>query len=167
MVKKAQIYDKFLRDIQTLVAIGMVPVYKLSEGLRNQISKNAKAKTKISDAIPLFGYAQFNFSLRVRYMNRPHLKMKYSNLCSLNIPVTSFLFGDDVQKEIKKCDTSMSIAKDQSHVILIMAMRLISGAVEICEVTVEAVLSEVTMVTVIIMVIPVVAISHIIDSLLR
>ena len=100
-------------------------------------------------------------------MNRPHLKMKYSNLCSLNTPVTSFLFGDDVQKEIKKCDTSMSIAKDQYQVILITAMRLISGAVEICEVTVEAVLSEVTMVTIIIMVIPVVGISHIIDSLLR
>ena len=66
MAKKAQTYDKFLRDIQTLVAIGMVPVITLSEGLRNQIFNNAKAKTKISDAISLFGYAQFNLSLRMR-----------------------------------------------------------------------------------------------------
>ena len=112
MAKKAQTYDKFLRDIQTLLAIGMVPVIKLSEVLRDQISNNVEAKTLISDAITMFGQAQFNLSLRRRYMIRPHLKKKYSNLCSLNTPVTSFLFGDDVHKEIKKCDTSLSIAKD-------------------------------------------------------
>lgn len=113
IAKKAQTYDRFLRDIQTLLATGMIPVIKLSKLLSSQISKNTDAKTLISDAIILLGQAQFNLSLRRRYMIRPFLKKKYSNLCSLNTPVTCSLFGDDVQKEIKKCDTSMTVAKDQ------------------------------------------------------
>ena len=67
----------------------------------------------ITDAITLFGQAQFNLSLHRRYMIRPYLKKKYSNLCSFNTPVASLLFGDDVQKEIKKSDTSLSLAKEQ------------------------------------------------------
>ena len=91
----------------------MIPVIKLSKLLSSQISKNSDAKTLISDAIIRLGQAQFNLSLHRRYMIRPFLKKKYSNLCSLNTPVTSSLFEDDVQKEIKKCDTSMTVAKDQ------------------------------------------------------
>ena len=116
IAKKAQTYDRFLRDIQTLLATGMIPVIKLSKLLSSQISKNSDAKTLISDAIILLGQAQFNLSLRRRYMICPFLKKKHSNLCSLNTPVTSSLFGDDVQKEIKKCDTSMTVAKDQYQI---------------------------------------------------
>lgn len=56
----------------------------------------------IADALTLFGQAQYNLSLRRRYMIRPQLKKKYSNLCNINTPITTSLFGDDVQKEIKK-----------------------------------------------------------------
>ena len=74
---------------------------------------NEKAWTLISDSITLLGQAQFNLSLRRRYMIRPSLKKKYANLCNINTPISTFLFGDDVHKEIKKCDTGMSITRDQ------------------------------------------------------
>ena len=80
ITKKAQTYDQFLRDIQTLLAKGLIPVIKLAELLREQISQNNEAKTMISDAITLLGQTQFNLSLRRRYMIRPNLKKKYSNL---------------------------------------------------------------------------------------
>ena len=113
IAKKAQTYDRFLRDIQSLLATRIIPIIKLAEILKGQIKNNKEAKQMISDAVTLIGQAQFNLSLRRRYMIRPQLKKKYSNLCGVNTPITSFLFGDDIQKEIKKCDTSMSIAKDQ------------------------------------------------------
>ena len=115
IAKKAQTYDKFLRDIQTLLATGLIPVIKLAELLREQISQNNEAKTMLSDAITLLGQAQFNLSLRRRYMIRPNLKKKYSNLCSLNTPVSTFLFGDDIQKEIKKCDTSTTVTNNNQY----------------------------------------------------
>ena len=46
-------------------------------------------------------------------MIRPYLKKKYANLCNIHTLITSFLFGDDVQREIKKCDTSMSVTREQ------------------------------------------------------
>ena len=107
--KKAQAF----RDIQGLIASGMIPIIKLASLLKDQIKSNEQAKTMFSDSITLFGQAQYNLSIRQRYMIRPFLKKKYSNLCNLNTPITTSLFGDDVQKEIKKCDTSLSVAKDQ------------------------------------------------------
>ena len=111
--KKAQTYDKAFRDIQSLIASGLIPMFELLTVLKDQIQSNAKARTLLSDSITLLGQAQFNLSLRRRYMIRPYLKKKYANLCNINTPITSFLFGDDVQKEIRKCDTSMSVTKEQ------------------------------------------------------
>ena len=110
--KKVQTYDKAFRDIQSLIASGLLPIVKLLDVLRDQIQSNASARDLISDSITLLGQAQFNLSLRRRYMVRPYLKKKYSNLCNINTPITTLLFGDDVQKEIKKCDTGMSVTKE-------------------------------------------------------
>ena len=45
-------------------------------------------------------------------MIRPHLKKKYSNLCNINMPITTNLFGDDITRDIKNCDTGISVAKE-------------------------------------------------------
>ena len=105
MPQRAQTYDKSFRDIQSLIATGILPIIKLASLLKPQIKSNVEAKTMIADALTLFGQAQYNLSLRRPYMIRPQLKKKYSNFCNINTPITTSLFGDDVQKEIKKCDT--------------------------------------------------------------
>lgn len=115
MPKRAQTYDKSFRDIQSLIATGILPIIKLASLLKPQIKSNVEAKTMIADALTLFGQAQYNLSLRRRYMIRPQLKKKYSNLCNINTPITTSLFGDDVQKEIKKCDTSQTVTKDGGY----------------------------------------------------
>lgn len=111
IVRKAQSYDKAFQDIQTLIASGIVPIIKLVSIMKSKVSD--EAKSYISDAITLLGQAQFNISLRRRYMIRPFLKKKYSSLCNIATPITNQLFGDDLNKEIKKCDTSVSVARDQ------------------------------------------------------
>ena len=45
-------------------------------------------------------------------MIRPNLKKKYFNLCNINLPITTKLFGDYVARDIKNCETGISIAKD-------------------------------------------------------
>ena len=64
-------------------------------------------------------------------MIRPYLKKKYANLCNINTPITSFLFGDDVQREIKKCDTSLSVTREQYNFYGPQRMRL-RGKAEAC-----------------------------------
>ena len=113
--KRAQTYDKAFRDIQSLIASGIVPIFELLKVMKDEIQSNNRARSLLSDSITLLGQAQFHLSLRRRYMIRPYLKKKYANLCNINTPITSLLFGDDVQKEIRKCDTSMSVAKDQYY----------------------------------------------------
>ncbi|MCG8046246.1 MAG: DUF5320 domain-containing protein [Candidatus Thiodiazotropha taylori] len=110
IARKAQTYDKAFQDIQTLIATGMVPIIKLVNVLKSHMTE--EAKSMISDSITLLGQAQYNISLRRRYMIRPHLKKKYAALCNIATPISSMLFGDDLNKEIKKCDTSISVAKE-------------------------------------------------------
>ncbi|XP_055957952.1 uncharacterized protein LOC130013222 [Patella vulgata] len=95
-----------------LVATGIVPIVKLAELLKNQISDNDTAKRLISDSISLISQVQYHLSLRRRYLIRPCLKKKYSNICNINTPITSYLFGDDISKEIRKCDTGFSMNLD-------------------------------------------------------
>lgn len=110
--KRAQTYDKSFSDIQNLVAAGMVPIMKLADILKPQIAANQEAKTLFSDVITLMGQVQYHLSLRRRYLIRPQLKKKYHSLCNINMPITTKLFGDDVQKDVKNCDSGVSIAKE-------------------------------------------------------
>jgi hypothetical protein len=71
---------------------------------------NQKAKEYISDALTMFGQVQYQLSLRRRYIIRPNLKKKYKNICNQSTPITSQLFGDDITKEIRNCDTGISLA---------------------------------------------------------
>ena len=73
-----------------------------------------EAQNLLFDTMVLLGQTKFNLSVRRRYLIRPFSKKTYSSLCNIATPVTNRLFGDDLNKEIKNCDTSISIARDQS-----------------------------------------------------
>lgn len=108
--KRAQTYDKSFSDIQNLVATGRVLIMKLADILKSQIAGNQEAKTLFSDVITSMGQVQYHLSLRRRYLIRPQLKKKYQSLCYINnMPITMKLFGDDVQKDVKNCDSVSSI----------------------------------------------------------
>lgn len=110
--KKARSMDRGIVDIQNLVSVGIVPVIKLTECLKAAFIHNAEAKSLVADILTMLGQVQYHLSLRRRYMIRPNLKKKYFNLCNMNTPITSNLFGDDIAKEIKNCDTGVSIGRE-------------------------------------------------------
>ena len=72
-------------------------------------------RTKIADALTVMGQVQFNLSVRRRYLIRPNLKKKYFGLCNISTPVTTKLFGDNISKDTKNCDSMsyMYLGKDQ------------------------------------------------------
>lgn len=110
-LKRVQTTDKSLRDIQNLVCSGMLPILSLAKMLKSQISSMPHVKDLIADSITIFGQVQFLLSVRRRYLLRPSFKAKYSNICGISTPITSQLFGDDISKELKKCETSIKVGK--------------------------------------------------------
>lgn len=92
--------------------MGVVPIIKLFELLKPHIADNSEVKSLFSDTIIMMGQVQYNLSLRRLYMIKPHLKKEYQNLCHVSFPISTKLFGDDVAKNVKNCDTGVSLAKD-------------------------------------------------------
>ena len=52
------------------------------------------------DALALLGHANYDISLRRREGIKPTLNREYGTLCSSQIPVSSFLFGDDLRAQL-------------------------------------------------------------------
>ena len=115
MNKYDQTQGKGIQDIQNLVATGITPIIKLAEVLKPHIMVNPEAKTLLSDSLTLLRQVQFNLSTRRRYFIRPNLKKKYHSLCNISKPVTDKLFGDDITKDIKTCDSLFILSKEQNY----------------------------------------------------
>ena len=115
MDKRSQTQDRSFAEIQNLVVASMIPILKVADLMMPQLTSNPEAKSLLADAITLMGQVQFNLSLRRRYMIRPTLKKKYHSLYNISMPITSNLFGNEVSKDIKACDSLVAIGKDQSN----------------------------------------------------
>ncbi len=55
-----------------------------------------------TDAVALVSHASHELAHRRREIIRPHLHRDYIELCSQEVPVTSLLFGDDLQTELTR-----------------------------------------------------------------
>lgn len=115
MDRQTQSRDRGLVDTQNLLVTSMVPIIKLAETLKSHIALDSSVRGMLADALTLIGQVQFNLSVRRRYMIRPVMKKKYHSLCNVSMPVTTKLFGEDVSKDIKSCDSLGSIGKDQYY----------------------------------------------------
>ena len=110
-VKKVQSTDKSFKEIQGLVTASMLPLLELAKVVRPFIANAPEIKTYISEILTLIGQVQFNLSLRRRYLMKPYLKGQFQALCNMKTPISTMLYGDDIQKEIKKCETAVKIGK--------------------------------------------------------
>ena len=64
-----------------------------------------------TDALALLGHAQHELSIKRRDAIRPSLDKDYTGLCSQNVPITSLLFGDDLQQQLNTIKASNKITQ--------------------------------------------------------
>ena len=55
-----------------------------------------------TDAVALISHASHEIAQRRREIIKPHLHRDYIELCLQEVPVTSLLFGDDLQTELTR-----------------------------------------------------------------
>lgn len=112
--------DVKITNIQkTCVAVGSSLAYTLDMVCKDQSSKDLDSSQIIryvADAAAMLGHINTDLSLLRRELMRPTLHADYRNLCNPDHPVTSLLFGDDLQKEMKDLkETSMIGSKVSSN----------------------------------------------------
>lgn len=64
-----------------------------------------------TDALALLGHAQHELSMKRRDAIRPSLNKDYTGLFSQNVPITSLLFGDDLQQQLNTIKASNKITQ--------------------------------------------------------
>ena len=67
--------------------------------------------TMNADALALVGHTMCELSMRGRDAIRPNLNKDYSSLCASHVPVTTYLFGDNLQTQLSDIRASNKISK--------------------------------------------------------
>ena len=67
--------------------------------------------TMNTDALALLGHTMCELSMRRRDAIRPNLNKDYSSLCASHVPVTTYLFGDNLQTQLNDIRASNKISK--------------------------------------------------------
>lgn len=64
----------------------------------------AQEVAKVNGALALLGTANHKTNLARRFVMRREINQKYTHLCSDRVPITRFLFGDDVSQSAKQIE---------------------------------------------------------------
>ena len=67
--------------------------------------------TMNTDALALLGHTMCEMSMRRRDAIKPHLNKDYSSLCASHVPITTYLFGDNLQTQLNDIRASNKISK--------------------------------------------------------
>ncbi|XP_068758120.1 uncharacterized protein [Montipora capricornis] len=99
---------------KTLATVGAL-LYKSTELIMKHTQESnfhpdLKTLIKINtDAVTLLGHAHIEMSHRQRESIKPHFNKEYAGLCASHVPVTTFLFGDDLQARLNSIQASNRI----------------------------------------------------------
>ena len=80
--------------------------------MRNQnLPEVDQLVTMNTDALALLGHTMYELSLRRRDTIKPHLHKDYASLCASHVPVTTSLFGEDLQSRLNNIRASNRISR--------------------------------------------------------
>ena len=77
----------------------------------NKLSDTDLLITMNTDALALLGHTMSDLSQRRRDAIRPHSNKDYGSLCASQVPVTTLLFGDDLQARLNNIRASNRISQ--------------------------------------------------------
>ena len=111
--------DLRLTNVKQTIVKATVALSEATEHI-TKVKGNIEGKQKIisslTDSLALLDHATYDLSLGRRAILRPSINKELRALCNQQIPVTNFLFGDDVQtslKTIKECNKIASLTVTQ------------------------------------------------------
>ena len=82
-----------------------------TKGANGSKFDTAAALTSQIDVIALLGHTNYELLLRQREAIKPNLNKEYGSLCSIQTPVTTLLFGDELQAQLTAIPTSNRIGR--------------------------------------------------------
>lgn len=93
--------DKNFQYIQLAITKAATAITKATAMLLDsKQEENGAMVTVLTDAVAMLGHAHVQLSYKRRDAMSPALKNTYSGLTSTDVPITRFLFGDDIVKTL-------------------------------------------------------------------
>ncbi|XP_022803358.1 uncharacterized protein LOC111340734 [Stylophora pistillata] len=94
------------KSTDTLLAIRADPEKTSASALTEKLGKLI---THNADALALLGHVNIDLSYRRRDAIKPNLNNEYSSLCGSQVPITSLLFGDELQSQLNNIKATNKI----------------------------------------------------------
>ena len=110
--------DLRLANVQQTVVKATIALAEVTEKIskvKGKMDEKPKIISSLTDSLALLGHATYELSLRRRDIMRPSINKELRALCNQQIPVTDFLFGDDVQSSLKAIKECNKIASSVSQ----------------------------------------------------
>jgi hypothetical protein len=117
--RKAKDQDLKLQQIQSIMCKTFYPLAHLMDKLlKSQSKRQSLSGADLNDCLTLcndtFKLLQLGFtemSQRRRLSLKPELANEYKALCSSEIPVSDYLFGDDLEKQIREITDAKKVSR--------------------------------------------------------
>ena len=110
--------DGVLQKTQLLLKKGMIPLVQL---IMDKMLKKDDANHEsdifdlATDSLQLFAYTHRDISNVRRKLLKPAVAQKYKRLCSAYVPLSSYLLGDDLDKQLKSINEWKRIGVQMTH----------------------------------------------------
>ena len=114
-----------LKKVHSAHMKSMIPLAMLASTLHEARSREKKEwKVDLDacvqyavDAIAVLSYSNLLLNVRRRESIRSDLHPSYRPLCSKQVPITNYLFGDDLQKSMREIKEVNQVSRDLGHKI--------------------------------------------------
>lgn len=100
--------DGMLQKTQQLLTKGMIPLVQLMNKLLEK-EENTEIFDLATDSLQLLSYTHRDIVNVRRKFLKPAVAQKYKRLCAANVPLTAYLLGDDLDKQLKSINERKKI----------------------------------------------------------
>ena len=107
-----------MSHIQESTVKAAIAVTKCTEQLIKNNARNEGFDLQmrgVTDALALLGNASYEMSLMRRTLLKPALNQEYAELCSPQVPITAWLFGNDFNEQLKITKKTSEIGSLLTH----------------------------------------------------
>lgn len=114
--KSVRVRDLSLQEIQKYIVKATQPLVIALDKIISAKNKKESIDPSIllpelADTLSFLGHASYQSSLKRREALKPHINQHYQSVCSKNTPITKWLFGDELAKNIKDIGEVNKISK--------------------------------------------------------